>query len=132
MPQEARRVMDLEREEVELHLHGCEETRESSWIGAPTGASSEDLEDGQVMAATQYGSVRLGSEVIHVGDFVYLTPDEVGEPCEVALVRSLFEADETAEKMLRVQWFWRPEHITMPRQMVYDEREVYLSDTVDV
>jgi len=61
---------------------------------------------------------------------IYLTPDNKGEPCEISRVVALLDAD-AAGKHIEVQWFWRPEHITMPSTTRFDAREIFISDTFD-
>ena len=101
------------------------------WTGEPLGQRQVEYE-GRHVDVTLYGAVVHGEEVVCVGDHIYLTPDCQGEPCEIARVVSMLEIHESGEKMLEVQWFWRPEHTQMPLTMRHGEREVFISDTLDI
>eukprot|EP00966_Prymnesium_polylepis_P150338 3472611-Prymnesium_polylepis.1 len=116
-----------------LMAEAAEPVKPSTWVGKAMCTKEVVLDGGEeeeAVKATLYQRVKLGSETIGVGDCVFLTPECRGEPCEVGRVVSLFEYAD-GQKMLSVQWFWRPEHIEMPASMTYEAKEVFLSDTSD-
>jgi hypothetical protein len=106
--------------------------KESSWVGPSKGQRTAVIEPGQPPQRVRaFAAVQIDGQQVSVGDCVYLTPDNKDEPCEIARVCDMFEADQTADKHIEVQWFWRPEHIVMPHTMEVSEREVFLSETLD-
>ena len=109
-----------------------EEVKEAEWFGEPCGEKMLEVEPGTPeVNVTTFETVRIGDDIVSVGDHVYLTPDSQGEPCELGRVVAMFEVNDTGEKHFSVQWFWRPEHIVMPRTMLCDDKEVFLSDNID-
>jgi hypothetical protein len=107
-------------------------SKEGVWIGSSELDQVAISEDPPV-AVQKYTSVRVGEEEISLDDCIYLTPDQKGEPCEIGQVKGLFEVEESGEKMVNVQWFWRPEHIEMPPSMRFDKtKELFRSETQDI
>ena len=103
--------------------------KEAEWIGDTSGEGIVIIED-VAKQATHFDAVCIGDENVSVGDSIYLTPERIDEPCEIAMVSGMFETEDS-EKILSVRWFWRPEHIQMPSAMLYDDKEIFLSDPVD-
>lgn len=103
---------------------------EAEWVGPGAPLDNESLSQGE--PATQYDSVRLGNEVVSVGDYVYLTPEAIQEPCEIGRVVRMYERNASREKMVWVQWYWRPEHVKLPSGLPRPgKREIFRSQTFD-
>mmetsp|Transcript_28908 Transcript_28908/g.47970 ORF Transcript_28908/g.47970 Transcript_28908/m.47970 type:complete len:352 (-) Transcript_28908:518-1573(-) len=101
--------------------------KETEWQGEPTRVDElgDDKKPGK-----RYRSVRVGDEFIAVGDCIYLTPEEKGQGCEIGRVSDMYELSK-GQRMVLVQWFWRPEHIELPDEMIVHRKEVFISDTHD-
>jgi hypothetical protein len=85
--------------------------------------------------------LRIGSTVYYVGDFIYVTPDEQGEPMDTAQLLKLFDTGQGSQsnrKQMLVRWFWRPlqllgEHDNMTTDDVeeFEFNECFYTDTTD-
>eukprot|EP00966_Prymnesium_polylepis_P207673 4810338-Prymnesium_polylepis.1 len=101
----------------------------STWIGEPTG-------EGVVVDFTDDAAgvnVKYGEDKLTVGDVVFLTPDEIGEACEICIIKALYSVDDEEQpKRMTTQWFWRPESLEQDgAKVTADERELFLSNTED-
>ena len=103
--------------------------KEAEWFGEPCGEEMKEVEpESGNVSVTTFESVRIGDDIVSVGDSIYFTAETKGDPCEMGRVVAMFEVTNSGEKYFSVQWFWRPEHITMPRTMLHHKtREVFLS-----
>ena len=59
------------------------------------------------------------------GDAVYLKGKAKGKPAEIALIVDIF-ADDKGWHWLGVKFFWRPEHMNLPDDLDWHERELFL------
>ena len=109
----------LDPKGVLLEEPGEEET-DIAWIGEPSKTKLtkvEDVDENTPVQVTCFDSVMVGDHLITVGDCVYLTPETKGEPCEIGRVQGMFEVDATGDKHFELQWYWRPEHIVVVRDI---------------
>jgi uncharacterized coiled-coil protein SlyX len=78
-----------------------------------------------------YPSVTLDKWKLSIGDVVLITPEEKDDPCEMGFIRRLFS--EGRKRMMKVQWVWRPEHLSIKEEdkPQFAENEVFTTDTTD-
>ena len=62
--------------------------KDALWFGESSGSSTVEIEPGMQAAVHLFDSVTIGEEIVNVDDSIYLTPDAMGEPCEMSDLRT--------------------------------------------
>ena len=108
----------------------------ATWLGESSGKGVVKLftkdPNGEDVECTFHDKLMYGDTEYGVDDDVYLTPDEVGDPMELARIVSMYEVDDEDElKRMTVQWYWRPCAIKLPKGTTTAPKEVFFSSCRD-
>lgn len=89
---------------------------------------------GEAVNVEHHESIMYGDTLIKLNDAVYITPEEQGEACEIALVVDLYEVKDDEDIPIRctLQWLWRPEALELPDDTIDSgEHELFLASIRD-
>ena len=100
-----------------------EEHKAIKWVGEPIR---------RVAGKVYYHACQLsGGQIVSLGTAVRLKAPK-GQESYLAAVLELFQEEMTGLKMMKNQWYFRPEEAVNGRKKAFHVRELFNSDTTDI